>query len=149
MAKAKPVIKAAALSKTLDTHADSLHTASSHAATAVTAKTAEAKKLTTDVKRHTKKKATLYKRIKTATARLRKDASAANKKAAATVTKEYNAIKAALDKSRAHKALVAAELTALKAASKRLNAYTKAVAAADKVLNKPVKKKRKAIKKSR
>jgi hypothetical protein len=57
-------------------------------------------------------------------------------------------IKTALDKSRAHKALVAAELSALKAASKRLDAYTKAVAAADKKLNKPAKKKR-TVKKAR
>ena len=68
MAKAKPVIKAAALSKTLDAHAESLSKASSHASIAVTKKTAEAKKLTTDVKRHTKKKATLAKRVKTSAA---------------------------------------------------------------------------------
>lgn len=143
MAKAKPVIKAAALSKTLDAHAESLSKASSHAFIAVTKKTAEAKKLTADVKRHTKKKATLAKRVKTAAARLRKDANATNKKAAAAVTKELNGIKSALDKSRAHKALVAMELSALNAAKKRLDSYTKAVAAADKVLNKPVKKKKK------
>ena len=143
MAKAKPVIKAAALGKTLDAHAESLSKASSHAATAITKKTAEAKKLLADVKRHTRKKGTLAKRIKTATTKLKKEANAANKKAVAAVTKEMNSIKSALDKSRAHKALVAIELTALKAASTRLTAYTKAVAAADKALNKPAKKKKK------
>lgn len=143
MAKAKPVIKAAALGKKLDAHAESLSKATSHAATAVTTKTAEAKKLATKVKRHTKKKSTLAKRLKTATAKLKKEANAANKKALAAVTKEMKDIKSALDKSRAHKELVAIELAALKAASKRLNAYTKAIAATDKALNKPVKKKKK------
>ena len=45
MAKAKPVIKAAALHKTLDTHSETLNKASSHASTAVTKKIAEAKKM--------------------------------------------------------------------------------------------------------
>jgi hypothetical protein len=38
------------------------------------------------------------------------------------------------------KGTVSAELAALKAAAKRLTTYTKAIAAADKVLNKPAKK---------
>lgn len=143
MAKAKTVIKATALDKTIDASTESLSKAHGHASAAVTKKTAEAKKLTVEVKRHTKKKATLAKRIKTATTKFKKDANAANKKAVAAVTKEMITIKSALDKSRAHKALVALELSALKAASKRLTAYTKAVAAADKILNKPVPKKKK------
>ncbi len=66
-----------------------------------------------------------------------------NKKAVAAVAKELNATKNALDKTRVSKAAVSAELAALKAAAKRLTAYTKAIAAADKVLNKPVKKRKK------
>ncbi|MCW8942369.1 MAG: hypothetical protein OQK93_04250, partial [Gammaproteobacteria bacterium] len=81
-AKAKPAkrsktaVKADALHKKLDAHTESLSTAHGHATTAVAIKTAEAKKLLSEVKRHTKKKATLTKRVKTATAKLKKEANA-------------------------------------------------------------------------
>ena len=143
MAKAKPVVKAAALDKMINASTESLSKACGNAATAVTKKSAEAKKLLAEVKRHTRKKATLTKRNKTAAAKLKKDANAANKKAVAGVAKELKATKAALDKARASKAVVMTELAALKVSSKRLTAYTKAIAAADKVLNKPAKKRRK------
>jgi len=142
MAKAKPVVKAAALDKTINASIDSLTKACGNAETAVTRKSAEAKKLLAEVKRNLKKKTTLTKRSKTAAAKLKKDANAVNKKAVAAVTKELNATKTALDKSRASKAVVLTELASLKAASKRLTTYTKAIAAADKVLNKPAKKRR-------
>ena len=142
MAKAKPVVKAAALDKTINASIDSLTKACGNAETAVTIKSAEAKKLLAEVRRHLKKKTTLTKRSKTAGAKLKKEANAANKKAVAAVTKELNATKAALDKSRASKAVVLTELASLKAAAKRLTTYTKAIAAADKVLNKPAKKRR-------
>ncbi len=143
MAKAKPVVKAAALDKTINASTDSLTKACDNAATSVTKKSAEAKKLTAEVKRHTKKKATLTKRNKTAAAKLKKESNAANKKAVTAVAKELKTTKVALDKARASKAVVSTELSALKSAAKRLTAYTKAIAAADKVLNKPAKKRRK------
>lgn len=142
MAKAKPVVKAAALDKTINASIDSLTKACGNAETAVTIKSAEAKKLLAEVRRHLKKKTTLTKRCKTAGAKLKKEANAANKKAVAVVTKELNATKAALDKSRASKAVVLTELASLKAAAKRLTTYAKAIAAADKVLKKPAKKRR-------
>ena len=143
MAKAKPVIKAAALDKTINASTESLTKACGNAVTAVTTKSAEAKKLLAEVKRHLKKKSTLTKRSKTAEAKLKKDTNAANKKAVAAVAKELKATKAALDKTRASKAVVLTELASLKASSMRLTAYTKAIAVADKVLNKPAKKRRK------
>jgi len=146
MAKAKPIIKAAALDKKINSSAEALGNACADAATAITKKAAEAKKLTAEVKRHSKKKMTLTKRNKTATAKNKNSPNAANKKAAAAVVKELKSTKAALDKSRANKAVVTTELAALRSAAKRLNAYTKAIAAADKILNKPVKKKRRTKK---
>lgn len=143
MAKSKPIMKAAALDKTITSATESLMKAGSNAAAAVTAKQAEEKKLNTQIKQYTKKKATLTKRNKTAAARLKRDPSAVNKKAAATVSKDLNAIKTALEKTRANKTALSTELSALKAAAKRLTAYTKGINAADKVLNKPAKKKRK------
>ena len=146
MAKAKPVVKAAALEKTINASTDSLTKACTNAVTAVTKKIAEAKQLTAEVKRHTRKKAILSKRSKTTAAKFNKDPNAVNKKAVAAVAKELKATMNALDKTRVSKAAVSAELAALKAAAKRLNAYTKAIAAADKVLNKPVKKRKKVAK---
>lgn len=143
MAKSKPIMKAAALDKTITSATESLTKACSNAVAAVTAKQAEEKKLNTQIKQHTKKKATLTKRNKTAAARFKKDPSAVNKKAAATVSKDLNAIKTALEKIRANKTAVSTELSALKAAAKRLTAYTRGISTADKVLNKPAKKKRK------
>lgn len=143
MAKTKPVIKAAALDKTINASTDSLNKACSNAIAAVTKTSAVAKKLTAEVKRNTKKKAILTKRSKTAAAKLKKATNAINKKAVATVAKEIKSTNSALNKARASKAVVSTELAGLKAASKRLTAYTKAIAAVDKVLNKPTKKKRK------
>ena len=140
MVKAKPVVKAAAIDKTINASTETLTKACGNAETAVTNKSAEAKKLLTEVKRHLKKKVTITKRSKAAAAKLKKDTNAANKKAVAAVAKELNATKAVLDKTRASKAVVLTELASLKSASKRLTAYTKAIAAADKVLNKPAKK---------
>lgn len=146
MAKAKPVIKAAALDRTINSSTEALSQARDAAGLAVTKKSAEAKKLTAEVKRGTKKKVMLTKRNRTAAAKMKKAGDVASKKAAAAVAKDLNAAKSALEKSRANKAVVATELAALRAAAKRLNAYTRAIAAADRILNKPVKKRRRVIK---
>ena len=143
MAKAKPVVKAAALDKTINASVDSLSKACSSATKALAKKTAEAKKQRAEVKRHLKKKATLTKRNKTAAAKQKRDANAVNRKAAATVAKELKSTKVVLGKARASKAALLSELGELKVASKRLTAYTKAIAAADKALNKPAKKRKK------
>jgi len=148
MVKAKPVVKATALDKTINASVEALTKASSAADVAVAKKAAEAKKMLAEIRRHLKKKATLTKRNKTASEKLKKDASAVNKKAVAAVVKDLKVTNAALTKVRTSKAAVLAELASLKLASKRLNAYTKAIAAADKVLNKPAKKRR-IVKKSK
>jgi thiamine kinase-like enzyme len=142
MVKAKPVAKAVALDKKINTSVDALSKANSEANAAVTKRTAEAKKLLAEVKRHLKKKTTLTKRSKTASATLKKDANAANRKAGATITKELKTTQSALDKARTGKAVVLTELASLRIASKKLNAYSKAIASCDKALNKPAKKRR-------
>jgi len=53
MVKAKPIVKAAALDKTINASTDSLTKACSNAVTAITNKTAEAKKLMTEIRRDT------------------------------------------------------------------------------------------------
>ena len=73
---------------------------------------------------------------------MKKDASVANKKALAAIKKDVAAIKKEAEKVKKMKLAVSDELATLKAASKRAIAYAKGVTAADKALNKPVKKKR-------
>lgn len=142
MEKAKPVAKAAELGKKISNSVDALSKANSEANAAVTKRTAEAKKLLAEVRRHLKKKTTLTKRSKTASAKLKKDANAANRNAVATITKELKTTQSALDKARTGKAVVLTELASLRIASKRLNSYSKAIASCDKALNKPAKKRR-------
>jgi len=142
MVKAKPVVNAAALDKTINTSVEALTQATSAANDAVVKKSAEAKKMLAEINRHLKKKATLTKRNKTASAKLKKEANATNKSAVAAVVKELTATNAALTKVRTSKAAVLTELALLRSSSKRLNAYTKAITAADKIINKPAKKRR-------
>ena len=140
----KSIIKAGALDKIINSSTEALDKACNAASKAVAKKAAEAKKLTAEVKRHSKKKATLSKRKKTASTRQKKNPNAENRKAVTAVIKEIKSTGSALDKARASKAVTSTELSALKSAEKRLSAYTKAIAAADKVLNKPKKRRKKA-----
>ena len=82
------------------------------------------------------------KRKKLATTRVKKEASADNKKALRDVTKELDTIKKELDKAKIAKDANNAELSELRTSLKRATVYRKGVAAADKVLNKPKKKAR-------
>jgi hypothetical protein len=142
MAKAKPVVKAAALDKKILSATDALTSACDDANKAVVKRAAEGKKLLAEVRRHLRKKRALTKRAATANNKLKKESNAENRKALAAVTKELKVADTALAKARANKKAILEELALLKAAAKRLNAYTKAIATADKALNKPVKKKR-------
>ncbi len=142
MATAKPVISAADLDKTINTSTEALSKACGAANTAVTKKIAEAKKISTNISRLLKKKATLTKRSKAAVTRHKKSPIAANKKSMDTVAKELKLTQEALGNARAGKIVVLEELSTLRSTAKRVNAYTKAISAADKVLNKPVRKRR-------
>jgi hypothetical protein len=146
MAKARPVVKAAALDKTINASTDALNKACAEADKSVAKVAADVKKLRAECKRHMKKKSTLTKRSKTASDKYKKSPDAASKKAVAAVTKELKATVTALGKARATKAVQLVELDSIKKSSKRLTAYTKGIAAADKVLNKPTKNRRKAKK---
>ncbi len=101
-----------------------------------------------EIRRHLKKKTILTKRSKAAVTKYKKSPDAASKKSIDAIAKELNLIQVALKKARASKVLVLAELVALRAATKRLSAYTRAITAADKVLNKPVVKKKRSTKKA-
>ncbi len=101
------------------------------------------KKLAAEAKRLGKKRIMLMKRKKTAANKLKKDASAINKKDLKTVDNEIAATKKEAARITSQKTSVSVELTALKAVSKRAAAYNKAMGMMDRVLNKPKKKAKK------
>lgn len=145
MAKAtkKSIVKSSALEKTISTSIDSLSSAFNVSADAVATLSNDAKKLTLEAKRLTKKRAILLKRKKTAATKLKKAPDAANRKALKDVEKEIAVITKLLDKVKPQKASSTEELTALKACFRKVSAYMKSIEGADKVLNKPKKKVRK------
>ena len=141
--KAKKTVKGVTHLKTVDSAIDNINDVAAAATKAVIATEKEYKKLAKTAKSINKKRASLMKKVKTATNKMKKDANAANKKAVATIKKDIAAIKKEVAKHKSVKTVVSEELAALKLASKRAAAYAKAVTGADKVLNKPKKKKRK------
>ncbi len=148
MARTKPIIKAETLDEVIHSSVKALSDATSTVNASIIKVTAEAKKLTTEIKRHVKKKGVLIKRNKTALAKLKKSPNAANNKAVDIVTNALKETKVALDNARTNKASASVELASLRLVQKRLKAYSKAMATADKALNAPIKKRRK-VKKSK
>ena len=141
--KAKKMVKGAAHLKAVDSAIAGINDLAAVATKAVIATEKEYKKLVKTAKSMNKKRASLMKKVKAATNRMKKDASAANKKAVAVIKKDIATIKKEIARHNLKKSAVAEELATLKSASKRAVAYAKAVTGADKVLNKPKKKKRK------
>ena len=144
-AKKKAVVKSAAIAKTLDSALAGLDAICDGGGKALDISTKEAKKLATSSKRLGKKRMTLSKRKKTAAAKLKKDATADNRKALSTVTKELAMVTREIAKVKKEKDANNAELSGLRDTVKRAKAYMKGVMSADRVLNKP--KKRKARRK--
>lgn len=141
--KAKKTVKGATHLKAVDSAIASINDVAAAATKAVIATEREYKKLAKAAKMMSKKRISLMKKAKIATNRMKKDASAANRKAVSIINKDIAAIKKELAKYNLVKSAISEELAALKSASKRAVAYAKGIVGADKVLNKPKKKKRK------
>ena len=141
--KVNKTVKGATHLKAVDSAIASINDVAATATKAVIATEKEYKKLVKAAKSMNKKRAALMKKAKTATNRMKKDTSTANKKMVSVIKKDIAAIKKELAKHQSVKSVVSEELATLKLASKRAVAYTKVVVGADKVLNKPKKKKRK------
>ena len=139
----KSIVKSDALNKRIDSAVEALSSASAEAGLAVDSLSKEVKKLTAESKRLSKKRATLVKRKKVAAKKAKSSPSAETRKALNAVVKELSGISKLAPKARALKTAAAAELSGLKSASKRLNAYVTNLGKADKILNKPAKKRRK------
>ncbi|GJM05782.1 MAG: hypothetical protein DHS20C09_17780 [marine bacterium B5-7] len=138
----KTIIKNAALAKVIDNSLTNLEAATANGAKALALATKNSKQSAAEGKRLSKKRITLIKRRKTASAKAQKDPIAANKKALSAVDKELAAIRKAAAKNKVVRAANFEELSGLRVSCRRLSAYSKAITAADKVLNKPKKKTR-------
>jgi len=149
MAKAvkKSLISSNAVEKTTEASLINLAKVCNDAAAAIATKTKDTKKLAVEIKRFSKKRATLAKRKKSAATKLKKDKIAANRQALKEVEKELSQVDKDLNKLKPAKAAISEELAALKASYKRVSAYVSVIDKADKILNKPAKKRKKAKKK--
>jgi len=143
MATKKAVVKSAAMAKTLESALAGLAVVCENGGKAVDSRAKDGKKLAASSKRLSKKRATLAKRKKTVAAKLKKDATADNRNALKAVVKEMAAVAKEAASVKKAKDANNAELSGLRASVKCANAYAKGIAAADKVLNKPKKKRRK------
>ena len=139
----KSVVKSAALEKTIGNALDALNCANDDGEKAIAALSKIAKSLTAESKRYSKKRATLSRRKKTLTAKLKKGPDADTRKLLNATEKELNAIKKLAAKCSATKSANSEELKGLKANTKRSKAYLAALTKADRILNKPKKKRRK------
>lgn len=143
--KKKPIAKAVMVEKSLENALVNLEAAFESGTNAVAERSQTGSQSAKLVARLSKKRVALMKRKKLATDRVKKEASVDNKKALRDLTKELDTIKKELDKAKIAKDANNAELNPLRAALKRVTAYRKGIATADKVLNKPKKKKRRRI----
>jgi len=139
----KTVVKSASLEKVIETSLAALNAANGSGEKAVAALTKNAKTLSAEGKRLSKKRATLTKRKKATSAKLKKTNDAATRKLLKATTAELNSVKKVAAKSSASRSANSAELKGLKAQAKRARAYISVLEKADKVLNKPAKKRRK------
>ncbi len=140
--KKATVMKSAVLEKLVSGSMNNLQVASDGGAKAIASRSAEAKKLLAESKRISKKRAILIRRKKTTSMKLKKVADAATRKILRDVEKELAAIKKVGEKVRASKTSLAEELKGLKENQKRAATYLRVIEKADKILNKPKKKKR-------
>lgn len=138
----KTVVKSASLEKVIENSLAALSAANDNGDKAVAALSRTAKSLLSEGKRLSKKRATLSRRKKTATAKLKKDNNADNRKLLRDTVRELAAVRKLAASTTAAKSANAEELRGLKAQTKRSKAYLSALDKADKVLNKPRKTRR-------
>jgi hypothetical protein len=136
-------VKSSVLDSRIDSAMAALAGAAADSAQAVDVRSKEVKKLTAEAKRLSKKRATLAKRKKTAAKKAKSLPGVETRKELNAIVKELAVVSKQAPKARAAKATAAAELSGLKSAAKRVAAYIKNLEKAEKVLNKPAKKRRK------
>lgn len=139
----KAVTKSAAVEKSLTSAIENLTAACVDGEKAIDVRSKESKKLALQVRKLSKKRTTLMRRKKAAAGKVRSAPSAEARKVLRDTTKEAALVGKELTKAKAEKSVVSTELAALKANQRIAGAYMKVIEKADKVLNKPKKKRKK------
>ncbi len=138
----KPVTKNSVIANSIVSSVYNLEAALDNANKAVTARSAESKKLLNETRRLRKRRTTQAGKKKRAIAADKKNSTADSRKAVRTITTELNATSKALVKATAARQAVLEELSGLKQSQKMLNGYVKGIYAADRAIARSQKKKR-------
>jgi hypothetical protein len=138
----KPVTKNSVITKSIESSVYNLEAALDKANKAVTARSAESKKLLNETRRLRKRRTTQAGKKKRAIAADKKNSTADSRKAVRSITTELNATSKALVKATAARQAVLEELSGLKQSQKMLNGYVKGIYAADRAIARSQKKKR-------
>ena len=146
MANAKRLATSSSIAKKIQIATENLILAKQDGEVSASSLEKDRKKFLADNKRLSKKRAVLTKKKKIAANRLKKTPNAENRKVASSLVKELAVVKKAGDKARAISAVNAEELKSVKASLKQASAYLAGIEKANKQLNKPQKKKRRAKK---
>ncbi|WP_455209111.1 hypothetical protein [Kaarinaea lacus] len=146
MANAKRLATSSSIAKKIQIATENLILAKQDGEVSASSLEKDRKKFLADNKRLSKKRAVLTKKKKIAANRLKKDPNTENRKVASSIVKELAVVKKAGDKARAISSVNAEELKSVKASLKQASAYLAGIEKADKQLNKPQKKKRRAKK---
>lgn len=140
--KKKPVVRNTVIANSIESAVYNLETALEKVNRAVTARTAESRKLLNESRRLRKRHTTQMNRKKRAIAAEKKNSNVDTRKAVRVTTSELNATKKAIKKATDARQLVVDELSGLKQSQKHVSAYVKAIYAADRAIEKSSKKKK-------
>lgn len=138
----KPVTKNSVIANSIESSVNNLEAALDKANKAVTARSAESKKLLNETRRLKKRRTTQMGKKKRAIAADKKNSTADSRKAVRAITAELTATSKALVKATATRQAVLEELSGLKQSQKMLNGYVKGIYAADRAIARSQKKKR-------
>ncbi|MGD2160974.1 MAG: hypothetical protein PVG12_11885 [Gammaproteobacteria bacterium] len=141
-ASKKPVARNSVIANSINSAVNNLESALEKANKAVTARSAESKKLLNESRRLRKRHAAQMKRKQRAIAAEKKNSTADTRKAVRTTTSELNATKKAITKATTARQAVLEELAGLKDSQKNVTAYVKGIYAADRARERSKKKKR-------
>ena len=140
--KKKPVVRNSVIANSIESAVYNLETALEKVNRAVTARSAESRKLLNESRRLRKRHTTQMNRKKRAIAAEKKNSNVDTRKAVRVTTSELNATKKAISKVAGSRQLVLDELSGLKESQKYVTAYVKGVYAADRAIEKSKKKKK-------
>jgi hypothetical protein len=141
-ASKKPVARNTVIANSINSAVNNLAVALEKANKAVTARSAESRKLLNESRRLRKRHAAQMKRKQRAIAAEKKNSTADTRKTVRTTTSELNATKKAIAKVTAARQAVLEELAGLKDSQKYVAAYVKGINAADLAIERSKKKKR-------